>query len=109
LKLKGTCSAGPDLNVDMTSGSDHAMVHYNGQEPASASSNENDFFGTDPDDADELFGDLALNNGEENSSGQIIYSSYGGTNVTVRWAGEEADGFGSYPCAFVGAAEIGTP
>lgn len=106
LKLIGKCVAG-DLDVTLATGVDHASIHYDGQRPFTATSFDNDSFSTDPDDWPELFGSQGLD--EEDNSGQIIYTSYSGTNVTIRYAGEELDGFSNYPCAFVGTAEVGTP
>jgi hypothetical protein len=106
LKLVGECDSG-DLDVTLTTSKDHGSIHYNGQRFGTATDNENDFFGADPDDWLELFGSQGLD--EEDSSGQIIYTAYSGTNVTIRYAGEETDGFSNYPCAFIGTAEVGSP
>jgi hypothetical protein len=109
LKLSGTCSTGPDLDVNVSTTSDFASIHFNGHDPVSSYTFDNDFFNSDTDSPFELFTQLGTVNGADDTAGQIIYSSYGGTNVTIRFAGEEGDGFSNYPCVFVGAAEIGTP
>lgn len=108
LKLKGECTAGvPHLNVLVSTTSGNTTIHYNGQYGSVAKFDENDSFDSDPGDRFSLIGELVLFVEDEDASGQIVYSSFGGTNVTVHWA-ELGDPGGSYRCAFVGTAEVGT-
>jgi hypothetical protein len=109
LKLAGGCdNASTALQVLVSSTKDFADIHYNHQNPSGTGYGEDDTFNADPDDQFSLFGEFAI--APESTSGQIIYSSFGGTNVTIDWMGQEDNGLGgTNDCTFAGTAEVATP
>ena len=106
LKLIGQCTS-EELTVTAASGKDFSTVHFNGQRFGTATEGGNNSFHTDTDDWREIFGDMGLD--QDDSSGQIVHTAYNGTNVTVRWASEETNGFQDHDCDFIGTAEVGKP
>jgi hypothetical protein len=108
LKLEGECASGGEPNIFVSSTSDHALVHQNGQRPGPATFyDQRNNLNADPDDRFDLFDGFGVE--EDGGIGQIVYSSFEtGTNVTVDWFSAE-DPFNpgsSSECVFLGPAEV---
>jgi hypothetical protein len=100
LVLRATCGAGPDLNVAADTGVPHSTLHVaGGRDPSNIPFARQDN-NLNPGDNFDL---LAVN--DNAAQGTISYASPAGTQVSVSFLAEEANGFGNtVACLFTGTA-----
>jgi hypothetical protein len=102
LQLTGSCAAGPDLAVTASTTAENATIQANVHPvaPTTGFASDGNF---DPGDSFDVFAGFA----DGTRTGQLVYSTRGGTHVTVEWMAMEPpliDGFGE--CLFAATAEV---
>ena len=119
LKLRATCD--PDspfdpLDVLPEVSGDHRLLHANTNSLAEGIDyGEDDDILVSENGTRGLFGapPALLHHGSAEESGQLLFSTPGGTYTTINWAAHGEEGFepfgGTKDCAFVGTAEISKP
>jgi hypothetical protein len=101
LVLKAACNSGPDLDVRADTAVVNSTIHVSwNRDPANQPfyRDDNNF---DPGDN---FSIMSQGN-DDRAQGTLVYSSPGGSHVTVTFQSEEADAFdGTVACLFAGTA-----
>jgi hypothetical protein len=107
LVLKATCSAGPDLDVRADTTILNSTIHVSWNRDSAAQQNIPFYRNDNNFDPGDNFSIMSAGN-DDHSEGTLVYSSPGGSHVSVIFQSEERDAFGGTVACLFGGTALGT-